>query len=216
MLKLPDGRPAIISDTVGFISDLPHELVAAFRATLEEVQEADVVAPCARHRQRRDRGPGGRTSAPVLERLGVDMAERRMLEVWNKVDLARTRRPCDGLPATRAGHHPPAVLVSAVTGEGCEALLSAIAGLVDESPPVEAHVPPGGGAAIAWLYRHGRVLDRDAEPDGGVVLAVRLTPRRWASSRSCPQAEVGSRLSPAESPGRALHASPPAGGAAGA
>ena len=65
--------------------------------------------------------------------------------------------------------------VSAATGEGCEDLLKAVARLVDEAPPVEIYAPAGEGAAIAWLYRHGRVLDREIEDDGGTRLAVRLS-----------------------------------------
>jgi GTP-binding protein HflX len=188
-LKLPDGRPAILSDTVGFISDLPHELVEAFRATLEEVREADVVlhvrdiASSESQAQAEDvRG--------VLERLDVDMDERRILEVWNKIDLvpADDRETLRG-DARRA--HPPAVLVSAATGDGCPELLQAIAGLVDEAPPVEVRTPAGEGAAVAWLYRHGRVLEREAFDDGGVRLAVSLSPQALGQFEQLfPNAEV--------------------------
>jgi GTP-binding protein HflX len=175
MLKLPDGRPAILSDTVGFISDLPHELVEAFRATLEEVREADVVLHV-----RDIAGPESQAQADdvrhVLERLGVDMDERRILEVWNKVDLL----PADereGLAGDSRRAHPPAVLVSAVTGDGCADLLSAVAALVDEAPPVDVYAPAGEGAAIAWLYRNGRVIERNDGKDGSVRLAVSLSPQ---------------------------------------
>ncbi|HVI32851.1 GTPase HflX [Phenylobacterium sp.] len=174
-LKLPDGRPAILSDTVGFISDLPHELVEAFRATLEEVREADVVLH-VRDIASEESDAQAQDVRAVLERLGVDMDERRILEVWNKVDLlpAEDRARIEG-DARRA--HPPAVLVSAVTGDGCEALLKQVSGLVDESPPVDVYAPAGEGAAIAWLYRHGRVLERNEGKDGSVRLAVSLTPQ---------------------------------------
>jgi len=172
-LKLPDGRPAILSDTVGFISDLPHELVEAFRATLEEVREADVILHV------RDIASGESAAQAedvreVLARLEIDTDERRILEVWNKLDLLdeEARRTAGG-DARRA--HPPAILVSAVTGEGCEALLRAVSGLVDEAPPVEVVAPPGEGAAIAWLYRNGRVIERDTGDDGAVRLQVSLT-----------------------------------------
>jgi GTP-binding protein HflX len=174
-LKLPDGRPAILSDTVGFISDLPHELVEAFRATLEEVKEADVVLHVRDIASEETAAQAGDVRA-VLERLGIDMDERRILEVWNKIDLL----PADDRPivegdARRA--HPPAVPVSAVTGEGCAELLSAVAGLVDEAPPVDVFAPAGEGAAIAWLYRNGRVIERHDGKDGSVRLAVSLTPQ---------------------------------------
>jgi GTP-binding protein HflX len=172
-LKLPDGRPAILSDTVGFISDLPHELVEAFRATLEEVREADVVLH-VRDIASEESDAQAADVRGVLSKLGIDMDERRILEVWNKIDLvdAETRANLIG-DARRA--HPPAAPVSAVTGEGCEALLQAVAGLVDEAPPVEVRIPAGEGAAAAWLYRNGRVLVRKPERDGGERLEVSLS-----------------------------------------
>ena len=188
-LKLPDGRPAILSDTVGFISDLPHELVEAFRATLEEVREADVVLH-VRDIASEETDAQAQDVRSVLERLGVDVDERRILEVWNKIDLLNpeTRQMTEG-DARRA--HPPAVLVSAVTGEGCEALLAAVAALVDEAPPVAVVAPPGEGAAIAWLYRNGRVIARETADDGAVRLEVSLTPQALGQFEQLfPHAEV--------------------------
>ncbi len=174
-LKLPDGRPAILSDTVGFISDLPHELVEAFRATLEEVKEADVVLH-VRDIASDETGAQAGDVREVLERLGVEMGERRVLEVWNKIDLVPEDRR-EGLIGDARRAHPPAVVVSSVTGEGCDALLATIAGLVDEAEPVAIYTPAGEGAAIAWLYRHGRVTQRSDGKDGGVRLAVSLSPQ---------------------------------------
>ena len=174
-LKLPDGRPAILSDTVGFISDLPHELVEAFRATLEEVKEADVVLHVRDIASEETQAQAGDVRA-VLERLGIDMDERRILEVWNKIDLLPAEdRPIVEGDARRA--HPMAIPVSAVTGEGCQELLGAVAALVDETPPVDVFAPAGEGAAIAWLYRNGRVIERHAGKDGSVRLAVSLSPQ---------------------------------------
>jgi GTP-binding protein HflX len=172
-LRLPDGRSAILSDTVGFISDLPHELVEAFRATLEEVKEADVILH-VRDIASDETAAQADDVRSVLNRMGVEMEERRLIEVWNKIDLApaEDRDVIDG-DARRAV--PAAIPVSAVTGEGCDALLEAIADLVDEAPPVSVHAPAGEGAAIAWLYRHGRVIQRLSEQDGGTRLAVRLS-----------------------------------------
>ena len=188
-LKLPDGRAAILSDTVGFISDLPHELVEAFRATLEEVREADVVlhvrdiASEESHAQAAD-------VREVLERLGLDMDERRILEVWNKVDLLPEAER-DGVMGDARRARPPAVPVSAVTGEGTEALLAAIAALVDEAPPVQIRTPAGEGAAIAWLYQHGRVLERDTEEDGAARLSVSLTAQALGQfERLFPQSRI--------------------------
>jgi GTPase len=188
-LKLPDGRPAILSDTVGFISDLPHELVEAFRATLEEVREADVILHVRDIASGESDAQAGDVRE-VLERLGVDMDERRVLEVWNKIDpLPAEDREAVAGDARRA--HPPAVMVSAVTGEGCEALLKAVSGLVDEAPPVDVYAPAGEGAAIAWLYRHGRVIERNEGKDGSVRLAVSLTPQALGQFEQLfPQAEV--------------------------
>jgi GTP-binding protein HflX len=189
MLKLPDGRPAILSDTVGFISDLPHELVEAFRATLEEVKEADVVLHVRDIASPESAAQAGDVRT-VLDRLGVDMEDRSILEVWNKIDLL----PEDGREivmgdARRA--HPPAIPLSAVTGEGCDALLEAIAALVDEAPPVDVFTPVGEGAAIAWLYRHGRVLERRDGKDGSVRLAVSLSPQALGQfEQQFPGAEV--------------------------
>ena len=191
-LKLPDGRSAILSDTVGFISDLPHELVEAFRATLEEVREADVVLH-VRDIASEETEAQAADVREVLERLGLDMDERRILEVWNKVDLL----PEDGRQtvvgdARRA--HPPAVPVSAVTGEGIDDLLEAVAGLVDEAPPVEIRTSAGEGAAIAWLYQHGRVLERDTDEEGGVRLSVSLTAQALGQfERLFPQAGIQPR-----------------------
>ncbi len=191
-LKLPDGRPAILSDTVGFISDLPHELVEAFRATLEEVKEADVVLHVRDIASIESAAQAGDVRT-VLARLGVDMEERRIVEVWNKADLV----PADAQvelanDARRAS--PPAVLVSAVTGQGCDALLAMIATLVDEAPPVDVYAPAAEGAAIAWLYRNGRVLDRNEDKDGSVRLAVSLSAQAMGQfEQMFPGAEVRGR-----------------------
>ncbi|WP_293676561.1 GTPase HflX [uncultured Phenylobacterium sp.] len=174
-LKLPDGRPAILSDTVGFISDLPHELVEAFRATLEEVKEADVVLHVRDIASDESAAQAGDVRT-VLSKLGVDLDERRILEVWNKIDLVPPEER-DALAGDARRAEPPAIPVSAVTGAGCEALLTAVSALVDEAPPVDVYAPAGEGAAIAWLYRNGRVLERVVGKDGSTRLAVSLTPQ---------------------------------------
>jgi GTP-binding protein HflX len=171
-LKLPGGRPAILSDTVGFISDLPHELVEAFRATLEEVKEADIVLHV-----RDIASPESEAEAAdvrqVLTELGVgDEAGQRVIEVWNKLDLLSAEARvfvAERETRERGG----AVAISAVTGEGCERLLARVAALVDEGPLVTISLDPGDGEGLAWLYRHGRVLDR-SEGEGAVVLHARL------------------------------------------
>jgi GTP-binding protein HflX len=189
-LPLPDGRSAILSDTVGFISDLPHELVDAFRATLEEVREADVVLH-VRDIASAETDAQAADVRAVLARLDVDMDERRILEVWNKADLVAPERRAE-LEGEARRAHPPAALVSAATGEGCDALLAAVAGLVDEAPPVEVRTPMGEGAAIAWLYRHGRVIEREEQGDGAVRMSVSLTAQALGQFEQLfPQARIG-------------------------
>jgi GTP-binding protein HflX len=163
-VKLPNGRPAILSDTVGFISDLPHELIEAFRATLEEVQEADVVLH-VRDIAGPDSDAQKRDVEEVLTELDVTKeGGRTLLEVWNKADLVppEHREDLEG-SARRAG----AAVVSAITGEGCEALLARLGDLIDNAPEVEVLLPHGDGEAMAWLYRNGRVVERTE--DGEIV-----------------------------------------------
>ena len=173
-LTLPSGRKAILSDTVGFISDLPHELVNAFHATLEEVQEADIILH-VRDVSHPDTEAQRRDVEDVLKELELETAMRdRMIEVLNKADLlppeerqvleARSRR---GEPAT--------VLLSAMTGEGCDVLLAAIdARLAAAAHTVEVELPPEDGATLAWLYRNGEVVERRDGEDGTIFLTVRL------------------------------------------
>jgi GTP-binding protein HflX len=170
-VKLPDGRPAILSDTVGFISDLPHELVEAFRATLEEVQEADVVLH-VRDVANPDTDAQARDVQAVLAELKVTAEDgKTILEVWNKIDLVdgEAREILDG-QARRLG----ASAVSAVTGEGCVELLKRVGALIDDTPPVAVRLAAGDGEALAWIYRNGRVESRDEEAEGGVRLIARL------------------------------------------
>ena len=176
-IRLPQGRPAIIADTVGFISDLPHELVAAFRATLEEVGEADLIlhvrdiASTDTEAQRRD-------VEQVLEQIPVPEGRtRRVLEVWNKIDLLpEDDREAVLGQAARQLQEGKAVAVSAWTGEGIETLREAIAALIDDEPETRLTLDPGQGEALAWLYEHGRVTFRDTDADGRVHLIVKLPP----------------------------------------
>lgn len=173
-VKLPDGRPAILSDTVGFISDLPHELVEAFRATLEEVQEADVVLH-VRDIANPDSQAQARDVETVLAELGVTFDEgKTVVEVWNKFDLVADEDREEVAGSARRVEASP---VSAVTGEGCEALLKRIAALIDDAPPVAVRLGAGDGEALAWIYRNGRVLSREDQDEGGVVLVARLDPQ---------------------------------------
>jgi GTPase len=174
-IRLPNGRPAILSDTVGFISDLPHELVDAFRATLEEVQEADVVLH-VRDIAGEESDAQAEDVGKVLEQLGAGRdSGRAVVEVWNKIDLLPGDERDALLQRTRReGPGGPVIAVSAATGEGCGHLLSFLAELVDQGAPIEAHLGPEEGDALAWLYRHGRVIHREDDGEGGVHIAVRL------------------------------------------
>ena len=177
-IRLPSGRQAIISDTVGFISELPTELVAAFRATLEEIAEADVILH-VRDIASPDSAAQRADVLAVLEGLASGPAAaldedwpKRVIEVLNKVDLLdedrRAALPSDGMA------------VSAVSGEGCAALLAAIdarlaAGMVLR----EAAIDPADGETLAWLYRHGEVVDR-TDADDAIRVQVRLSPENAA------------------------------------
>jgi GTPase len=172
-LELPSGRTAILSDTVGFISDLPTHLVAAFRATLEEVTEADIVVHvCDSHHP--DSDAQRQDVLGVLADLGLgEVAGNGLIEAMNKLDLVEpARRAGLASRASRDGHN---VALSALTGEGCEALLETIdRGLESDIRPVRLDIPLTDGKTLAWIYRHGEVLGRrdDAE---AAHLSVRLS-----------------------------------------
>lgn len=175
-VALPGGRPAILSDTVGFISDLPHELVDAFRATLEEVQEADVVLH-VRDISSEETEAQAEDVRKVLKQLDAGQDGQTLIEVWNKIDLLpeedRESLFAKGRRSLEFGDHP-AVALSAVSGEGCDALLALLGKLVDDEAPVAADLGPSDGDALAWLYRNGRVTHREDLPDGGQHLEVKL------------------------------------------
>jgi GTP-binding protein HflX len=173
-VELDDGREIVLSDTVGFISDLPTDLVAAFRATLEEVTEADLIlhvrdiAHPESEAQRRD-------VEDILASLGIDeMAGAPRLEVLNKIDLLdpEARSILENQLGRRAG----AVAVSALTGEGLDQLTRAIAAQLSKSTgAVRLTVPLCDGADLAWLYANGQVLNREDDEDSAHLL-VQLDP----------------------------------------
>ncbi len=176
-VRLPQGRPAIIADTVGFISDLPHELVESFRATLEEVGEADLILH-VRDIASPDSDAQAKDVEAVLEQIPTPEGKtRRILEVWNKIDLLDpdVRAAVTG-QAARLQREGKAVAVSAWTGEGIEALRETIATLIDDDPETQLTLLPHQGAALAWLYENGRVTDRSMDEDGRIRISVRLHP----------------------------------------
>jgi GTP-binding protein HflX len=172
-VTLPAGREIILSDTVGFISDLPTELVAAFRATLEEVLEADLLLHIRDASHPETEGQKADVEA-VLENLGLERLGERMIEVLNKID--RIEPEARAALLEQAKRHHPAVAISAITGEGCDQLIAAIeARLGDRLLTLTYRLGHEQGAAAAWLYQHGEVVARKDE-DAYSALTVRLTP----------------------------------------
>ncbi|CAO3420315.1 GTPase HflX [Azospirillum doebereinerae] len=158
-VTLPSGRKVILSDTVGFISDLPHGLVAAFRATLEEVDAADIILH-VRDIAHIDTDAQRADVHEVLGDMGLDPdSDDRVIEVFNKIDALDDEARAAVLVQT--ARNPRAVAVSAITGEGFDALDR----LLDERMNVNRQVVDltvdlGDGAALAWLYDKGEVLER--------------------------------------------------------
>jgi GTP-binding protein HflX len=180
-VKLPSARRIILSDTVGFISDLPTMLVAAFRATLEEVVEADLILH-VRDIAHEETEAQAKDVEKVLGDLGIDTlhADGRILEVWNKVDLLTHERRGELQHESRRNAHPP-VLVSAATGEGMAPLLDAIdthLGAADEV--LEVVVPGSNGALLSWLHESCDVLSREARRDGSIGLKLRAPSEKKA------------------------------------
>ncbi len=175
-IRLPNGQRAVLSDTVGFIADLPTSLVAAFRATLEEVVEADLivhvrdVAHEDSERQRHD-------VETVLRELGLEerMAEGDVIEALNKIDLLPMAERARLETVSSTGRARSSVFpISAVTGEGVAALLEAIGERLSAADQaIEVELPLADGATIAWLYRHGDVRARH-EIDDRAVFTVAL------------------------------------------
>lgn len=175
-IRLPQGRPAIIADTVGFISDLPHELVESFRATLEEVGEADLILH-VRDIASPDTLAQSQDVEAVLKQIEQpEGKDRRVLEVWNKIDLLDPEAR-EAIEGQAARGNIDAVAVSAWTGEGIEPLRSAIAERIDDDPETEVTLEPSQGEALAWLYEHGRVTGRETDDEGRMRLTVRLDPQ---------------------------------------
>lgn len=157
-LKLPSGRRVVLSDTVGFIADLPTELVAAFRATLEEVLEADIVLH-VRDAAHRESEAQKADVFKVLSELGIEKdGGRPFIEVLNKIDLLDVPTQ-SGLLSRQAGIGP--VAISALGHEGLGALLDRLdAALAHNAIALTLNLDPADGAGLAWAYAHGRVVDR--------------------------------------------------------
>lgn len=193
-MALPSGRKAILSDTVGFISNLPHELVNAFHATLEEVREADAVvhvrdaAHSETEAQKQDvitvlkeigRANGDATAGEDSEEEGV---EGELIEVFNKIDLLSPEARA-ALRAMLARTNVDSIAVSAVTEEGIPELLELLdRTLATKIALSEFTLAPQDGADLAWLYAHGEVVERHDSEDA-IRLKVRLDPEHLARFR---------------------------------
>jgi GTP-binding protein HflX len=188
-VSLPHGAEMIVSDTVGFISELPTTLVAAFRATLEEVLEADLIlhvrdiATPETEREAED-------VMGVLGELGIVPGEGfAVLEAWNKIDRLDAEMR-EVVTRRAAASVPPAVPVSALTGEGVDTLLLAIEKqLMGTRPTLGVVLDPDHLAAVPWLYKNTEVLARSDDPrTGRTRITVRVPEARMAHFRQWAQA----------------------------
>jgi GTP-binding protein HflX len=177
-MRVPGFDKAILSDTVGFVSDLPTELVAAFRATLEEVASADLLVH-VRDLSHPDHDAQREDVEDVLVSLGLgEEGAPPRLEAWNKIDLLEGEERAALL--TEAARRDDVVPISATTGEGLDGLLSRIGERLRHGDQVmEISVPQSDGGKIAWLHARGQVLGQ-AVDDEEIHLSVRLSRDNWA------------------------------------
>ncbi len=181
-IALPDARRAIFSDTVGFISDLPTHLIASFRATLEEVLEADLIVH-VRDVSHPESLAQKQDVLQVLEDLGLPEARREtMIEVLNKIDLLEPARQDEVRNAAMRTRN--VLPLSAVTGEGCEALLTEIAARLSVGREiVDLRVKAGDSANLAWLHRHAEVVELRHSADGTAYVRAAIDPEDLARYR---------------------------------
>jgi len=177
-VKIPGFDKAILSDTVGFVSNLPTELVAAFRATLEEVASADLILH-VRDISHPDSEAQAADVAAVLTSLGLDEeGSPPRMEVWNKIDLLEANALAERLG--EASRRENIVAVSAMTGEGVDQLRNAISEQLRSGAQTHhIELDLSDGTKAAWLHARGEVLDQKAK-DGCLHLAVKLSPENWA------------------------------------
>jgi GTP-binding protein HflX len=177
-VRLPGYDKAIVSDTVGFVSDLPTELVAAFRATLEEVASADLIVH-VRDIAHPDSDAQAADVATVLASLGLDEPDSPpRLEAWNKLDLLDGDERAALL--NEAARRPDVVTLSALDGEGVEALRETISQQLQKGSVIHRlKLSAGDGNRLAWLHARGEVLDQRSEGET-MHLAVKLSPENWA------------------------------------
>ncbi len=185
-VDLPHGARIILSDTVGFISELPTMLVAAFRATLEEVIAADVILH-VRDVSHADSAAQSYDVEHVLGELGIEAAkDERLIEVWNKIDRldAEARVRIFNLAERQSAERRP-VPVSALSGEGIDRLIAAIETRIAASRlTFDLALDPADGAGLSWLHRHAEVLAKDMREDGRLGVTVRADPAKAARVRA--------------------------------
>jgi GTP-binding protein HflX len=189
-VALPHGARIILSDTVGFISELPTMLIAAFRATLEEVIEADVILH-VRDVSHDDAEAQLHDVEKILQELGIDTRNetgrrQALIEVWNKIDqLDEADRERLANVAERRPQAERPAAVSALTGEGMEALAAAIeAKLAANRVLIELHIDPADGAGVSWLHRHTEVIEKTVDRDGRIAMTVRADPEKAQSVKA--------------------------------
>jgi GTPase len=197
LIKLPHGGSAILSDTVGFISDLPTTLISAFRATLEEVRAADVIVH-VRDISHADSEAQAHDVEAVLGEIGVANLTDRVIEAWNKVDLLDADAR-EALAQEQETRDAAPLAISAATGEGIDRLLSAIEDrLARGRPELELTLDASDGQGLHWLYEHAEVMNRRDE-DGGLHLTVRVPPDQIERlKRRFPTGRRPSSIPPAE------------------
>jgi len=177
-IRLPGFDKVILSDTVGFVSDLPTELIAAFRATLEEVREADLLIH-VRNMAHPDHEAQREDVEDVLMSLGLaEEGAPARIEAWNKVDLLSAEER-DRL-FEEAQRREDVVPISAVTGDGLDALRDCMAAKLRSGEQVhQIRLPATDGERIAWLHSRGEVLEQTLDHDQ-LEMSVRLSPDNWA------------------------------------
>ncbi|MDB5689877.1 MAG: hypothetical protein JWL91_1753 [Sphingomonas bacterium] len=184
-ISLPGVDKAILSDTVGFVSDLPTQLVAAFRATLEEVISADLIIH-VRDISHPDTDAQAADVEQVLADIGITGEDAApIVEAWNKIDLLD--EDAAAALAAEAERREDVLLLSAHSGAGMEALSAALSAKLTAGSRVR-HITldVGDGASAAWLHSHGEVLDQHSEEDGRLSMEVRLSEADWDRFQSRP------------------------------
>ncbi|RGP40591.1 GTPase HflX [Altererythrobacter insulae] len=185
-IELPGVEKAILSDTVGFISDLPTQLVAAFRATLEEVTGADIILHVRdmsnpAHDAQKKQVLSVLADLDVIDETG-EVSKIPILEAWNKVDLVSTERAAELNEMAKS--QGDAMVLSALTGDGVNEVLDRIAAMLTvEAQVLQIELPVSDGRRIAWLHAHGEVLEDEEAGEGEAEplrrLSVRLNPKQW-------------------------------------